>query len=154
MKTLIKILCLSSLCLGQLILSDEQLASMSNTEKTMLYQVESKSPISAVALNFWLPTAGYAYINDWKRGVPFLGAEISLCALAYSNRNEGSTGNLVLVGAAIALKLYESIDVYKQTNKYNQKLYNTLFGKSNKKNLSFLILPANDGGYLNLSYKF
>ena len=68
--------------------------------------------------------------------------------------NGPSTGNIVLVGTAIALKLYESIDVYKQTNKYNQKLYHTLFGKSSKKNLSFLILPTSNGGYLNLSYKF
>ena len=161
MKKLMLILFLSSLCLGQFLPNDEDLSKMSYAEKSMIYSEEKKSPMWAIVWQV-VPTASYAYINDWKRGLKFLGIEASLAVLGiyiYESRrgssyeeNGDEIAQLLWTTTGI-LKLYEYVDLYKQTNKYNQQLHNKIFGKKDN-NFSFLILPTSDGAYLNLSYKF
>ena len=51
---------------------------MTSTEKMLWYQNEKKSPALAVFFNTILPTAGYAYAGDWKRGIKFKATEIGL----------------------------------------------------------------------------
>tara|TARA_Y100001970_G_scaffold280393_1_gene389309 strand:- start:20 stop:505 length:486 start_codon:yes stop_codon:yes gene_type:complete len=161
MKTLIKILCLSSLCLGQLILSDEQLASMSNHEKQMIFEKNKKNEFIALSYQCLFPPLGYAYINQWNRGLDFLLIEASLYILGLAiilpnYFEEDETKNLLGITAlmaAPAIRIYTLIDLSKQTNKYNEQLHNKIFGKKDN-NFSFLILPTSNGAYLNLSYKF
>tara|TARA_B100000029_G_scaffold508279_1_gene594794 strand:+ start:99 stop:626 length:528 start_codon:yes stop_codon:yes gene_type:complete len=175
MKNLILILCLSSLCLAQLLPSDKELASMSPFEKQMLYEKNKKNKLIALSYQYLIPTLGYAHINQWNRGLKFLGAEILFLTMGFSMAaNNGayweeenyddtyycnnsckvkSFLGLTSIIASGALKIYEFVDLSKQTNKYNERLHNKIFGKKDN-NFSFLILPTSDGAYLNLSYKF
>ena len=177
MRYLLIILILLSFSFSQLLPSDEDIAKMSSFEKQMLYDKNDKSSILAIVANS-IPTLGYAYIDDWERGLYFKGAEIGFMLIGhyfYINRSEyiedyydenGSyvdsrykknnlnlTLGLIGYGIGYGLAVYETIDLYKQTKKYNERLHNKIFGKKDN-NLSFLILPTSNGAYLNLSYKF
>jgi len=177
MRYLLIILSLLSFSLCQFIPSDEDIAKMSSFEKQMLYEKNDKSPVGAFFLNI-IPTLGYAYIDDWERGLYLKGAQIvSLWIGAYiqytgyenipgyystdvgwvSGQTKEDDTKIILGGimmwASIGLVLYEPVDLYKQTNKYNEQLHNKIFSKKDKK-LSYLLLPTLDGAYLNLSYKF
>jgi hypothetical protein len=159
MKFLLIILSLLSFSFSQLLPSDEDLMKMSYSDKLMVYNSEKKSPMWAMVWQV-VPTASYAYINNWKRGVKFLGLETSMVILGkyirdetrFSNESKGKSMATVCYSIAGLLKLYEYVDLYKQTNKYNERLHNKIFQKDN--NLSFLILPTSNGAYLNLSYNF
>ena len=162
MKYLLIILSLLSFSFSQLLPSDEDIAKMSSFEKQILYEKNDKSPTLATILNF-TPTLGYAYIDDWKRGVYFKVAELtSFCVGHYlwetgvgkNAKDKSRLQTLGFIGYSVyfGLRVYEHVDIYKQTNKYNKQLHNKIFQKDN--NFSFLILPTSDGAYLNLSYKF
>ena len=51
------------------------------------------------------------------------------------------------------MHVYEHIDVYNKTHKYNEKLYTKIFKKKNDK-FSLLIFPTLNGAKLNINYKF
>ena len=153
MKKLMLILFLSSLCLGQFLPSDEDLVKMSTFEKQMLYETKAKSPMMAMAWQSFIPSIGYAYIDDWKRGLKFTAIEISLCIVGLISIDWSDYAPLAFWGPAGILHLYQYADLYKETNKYNERLHNKIFDKKDN-NFSFLILPTSNGAYLNLSYKF
>ena len=156
MRYLLIIFSLVSLSFSQLLPSDDDIAQMSSFKKQMLYEKKAKSPMGAVAWGFVLPTAGYAYINNWSRGLLLKGTQYLLISIGMNNETYygGSNDNIAgiaYIGAGV-LYLYQFVDVYKQTNKYNEQLHNKIFQKDKK--LSYLLLPTLDGAYLNLSYKF
>ena len=72
MRYLLIILSLLSFSFSQLLPSDEDIAKMSSFEKQMLYEKNDKSPALAIIANF-IPTLGYAYVDDWNRGLYFFG---------------------------------------------------------------------------------
>ena len=55
---------------------------MSQSEKIMMYNSYKKSPALGSFLAWTLPTSGHAYAGNWKRGLLFFGAEISLFTLS------------------------------------------------------------------------
>ena len=160
MKTLIKILCLSSLCLGQFLPDDKQLASMSNYEKQIIYEQNKKTHLRALIYNYLIPSYGWLYIDNHKKGLiqykvyPLISFGAGLLTAYIDNSSSFSRTLGYMLGATtLGIILYEPFALYKETNKYNERLHNKIFGKKDK-NLSFLILPTSDGAYLNLSYKF
>ena len=82
MRYLLIILSLLSLSFSQLLLSDEDIAKMSNTEKLMFYNIEKKSPTGALLRETFIPTLGYAYIDDWNRGLYFSGGKLFCISLS------------------------------------------------------------------------
>jgi len=80
MKKLIFILIFSSLFAQYL----PDVSSMSETEKTLIFQQNKKNSSLAVIYPLLIPTTGHAYANNWKRGLGFLGAEILAGYLMYN----------------------------------------------------------------------
>ena len=153
---------------------------MTSTEKMLWYQNEKKSPALAVFFNTILPTAGYAYAGDWKRGIKFKATEIGLLVggplIMYFKAEEfpsaehisrggyctncmdydlhpifGAIGVIMIVGVPIVF-IWEFIDVAKTTKKYNNQLYKNLFGKDGS--MQFSLIPQPKGIGLGLSYNF
>ena len=81
MRYLLIMLSLISLSLCQFLPNDEDIAKMSPYEKQMLFERYDKNPLWNSYLQFFTPTYGYARINQWKRGLKFLGAEVSALLL-------------------------------------------------------------------------
>lgn len=75
MRYLIIILSLLSFSFSQLLPSDYELLNMTFTEKTLLYNSEKKSPTGTILREMLIPSLGYAYIDDWKRGLYFFGGQ-------------------------------------------------------------------------------
>ena len=151
----------------------------------MVYYGEKKSPTGTILREMFIPTLGYAYIEDWQRGLYFALGEVILLGIglnasanveadyytwgnkncdqneyfngecddkfnSYIDANESlrDISTFILV---VGLN-YKLIDLFTQTNKYNQRLHNKIFKKDTK--LSYSFLPTSNGAYLNLSYKF
>jgi len=169
MRYLLIILSLVSISLCQLLPSDEDIAQMSPYEKQMLFDRYDKNPYWNTYINLSVPVFGYARINDWERGIKFLKYELLLATVGLSVTGLGMHRNVKendssyefhtieylgwsILGCAGALHLYTIVDLFKQTNKYNEQLHNKIFQKDKK--LSYLLLPTSNGAYLNLSYKF
>ena len=183
MRYLLIILSLLSFSLCQFLPSDEDLAKMSYAEKSMIYYGEKKSPTGTILRELLIPTLGYAYIEDWKRGIYFALGEVLLLGIALDADAASQVWyerwiekNCEWVEDNCAEKFndyiddkerirdvstfilivglnYKLTDLFTQTNKYNERLHNKIFSKKDKK-LSYLLLPTLDGAYLNLSYKF
>lgn len=179
MRYLLIILSFINLTICQFLPSDSELKNMTFSEKTLLYKTEKKSPVGTLLREYFIPTLGHAYVNDWKKGLYFkLAQTISLAITvdSYSKsiltqneyiRMEGSYKTLeetenfkkkkentaIAFGLImLATDIYEKIYLFKKTEDYNKQLHNKIFQKDN--NLSFLILPTSTGAYLNLCYKF
>ena len=107
---------------GQIIISDTSEINMA--EKLILFQTERKSPTLSAFINI-IPTAGYAYAGDWKRGLKIKGAEFLILIISSvvlrTNPKEVLDYRLFLV--------WEFFDVAKTTTKYNNQLYKNIFGK-------------------------
>lgn len=165
------VLSLLSLSFSQLLPSDEDIAQMSSFEKQILYKFEKKKLWKAYLYNSLLPSSGWSYIDNYQKGIKFkLYQSIPLLGFIYYNnviyRNAKISNprpdpmpthpqvyaDLAWTAVGV-LMLWESIELKNDTDKYNQRLHNKIFGKKDK-NLSFLILPISDCAYLNLSYKF
>ena len=61
----ILLLCLLSISFSQEI----DYSDMSSVERMMMYDMMKKSPICTGFLEGFVPTAGYAYTGQWKRGL-------------------------------------------------------------------------------------
>jgi hypothetical protein len=138
-----------NLSFSQIVVPDTSV--MSQTEKMLWYQNEKKSPSLGVLYSFLLPTAGHAYAGDWKRALLFKGSQIGMVFLHYSlyNKawgerveNQHGKGRYPDYDASIEERAYyplfavvfillplEYYDVTKTVKKYNQQLYEKLFGK-------------------------
>ena len=173
-KLSVILILLVSIGFGQVMIPDT--SKMTNTEKMMWYQNEKKSPFLSIWLNS-IPTAGYAYAGDWKRGLKIKGAEILMLFggvgihginskkvphpnpyLAERGRTDieydsffSSVGSLIMLGAIIT-RMWEFYDVAKTAKKYNTQLYKNLFGTP--PSMQFSLIPQPKGIGLGLSYNF
>ena len=82
MRYLLIILSLVSFSLCQFLPSDNVLANISYEEKIMIYYGEKKSPVGSLLREIFIPTLGYAYIEDWNRGLYIVASQIGLALLA------------------------------------------------------------------------
>ena len=75
----------------------------------------NKDPWSASIYSLMIPTAGHFYANDWKRGWPYAGIELSAGILLspYSFYSP-----FIIAGA----RLYSSYDSYRAVQDYNARL--------------------------------
>ena len=128
-------------------------SELNNTEKMMLYTSEKKSPAWAVVYNI-IPTVGYAYAGDWKRGVKFKRNQLGILLIGgatYTNiENAEDFANVFTLISLSILQIYEFIDVAKTTTKYNDELYKNIFGEYPKWKVS--IIPQYQGANLTMSY--
>tara|TARA_Y100001970_G_scaffold246071_1_gene313642 strand:+ start:252 stop:746 length:495 start_codon:yes stop_codon:yes gene_type:complete len=164
MKTLIKILCLSSLCIADTLPNDSTIKNLSFDEKKILFNKFKKPVVSNLLINNVVPTLGYARIDNWRRGILCSSIQFGVPVFYYAIRHSINWINkrfiladleLMAEASLIFFGLYilHNVDLFIQTNKYNERLHNKIFDKKDN-NFSFLILPTSDGAYLNLSYKF
>tara|TARA_B100001250_G_C19555320_1_gene680879 strand:+ start:158 stop:643 length:486 start_codon:yes stop_codon:yes gene_type:complete len=160
MKKIIFILILSNL-FSENLPPQSDIENMTISEKKLLYDNHNKSIPIAMSLNLILPLPfchlGFAYINDWKRGLSYDAAYmINMSTIAFSYENgllsSKQLGN-VLVITNIVLYIYKSYDLIKQTTKYNHDLYKSILGKELPKT-SFDFQPSYEGANLTISYSF
>ena len=149
---------------------------LSSTEKMLYYNSERLSRGQAIAFELLLPTAGFIYAKDLKRGI-FLGVlragtiwfsyvyYLSAEGLFY-HTTEGEErydyrnlyydirleSRAALFGAAV-LALYSSYRVSKSVDNYNDDLYRSIFGKE-PSSFSLNLQPTYQGANLNLAYNF
>ena len=124
------------LMLGSLFAQESDLSTLNNTEKMLYYQSERLSPTQAVIYQTTFPTLGYAYVNNWEKGIALDVVRIISLAVGinglkwsdkkndYNNQPMGYLGLFSFVGVSV----YQFIDVYKIAKSYNSKLYHSLFG--------------------------
>ena len=72
------VLFLTTLSFGQLLPSEEEMASMSTFEKQTLFDRYDKNPYWNTFIHLSVPVLGYGRINDWERGIKLLKYELLL----------------------------------------------------------------------------
>ena len=116
----------------------------SHEAKTIFYLSEKISPEVALYFQFTsvLPfmNLGYAYSDNWRRGAIFDGAMMGtiLFAEIFDKKNECQwydddcieDKSLSKIQSLVALGFYifKFVDAYQQAEKYNDRLYNKVFG--------------------------
>ena len=138
-------------------------------EKNQLYESQKKSPLGAFALAYLPYGVGHAYAGNWTRGLLFnLGEAVVFAGILayYHDPDANSTymGNMssldgiqVAIGAFLVIKIWEMIDAYQLTDKYNENLYKRIYGEKTRIGLSIVPLKVNAEKYalgLNLSLTF
>jgi len=130
---------------------------MSETEKIMMYNSMKKSPVAAGFLEI-IPTAGYAYSGNWKKGLAIrVGIPVATAVAAsfYSGMMDiPPNRNALFLLFAIEIyctPIYSFWDVATDTSKYNKRLYKQIFGKE-APNLGFNLYPLQDGVGISLTY--
>ena len=132
----------------------------SNETKMLFYHKEKKSPENAIfyELSSFIPfmNLGYAYTDNWKKGLMWDGIIIGSLLLSeskalrgdclsiwddqvvpdlYCQQNprdyeyEDSTGKKILNLTAVSILIYKYINVYQLAEEYNDNLYNSLFNE-------------------------
>lgn len=82
------------LLVGTLLLTAPSRGAAQSPE--VVASVESPSPFVSGFLEYWLPTAGYAYAGDWKRGLLPNAVRMGGMVLFIKNLDGGSGGQFVL----------------------------------------------------------
>ena len=153
-KLILIILLFLNSAFSQIIVPDT--SKMSNIEKMLWYENEKKSPGLGVLFSFLLPTAGHVYAGDWKRGLLFKGTQIGNIFLTiYLNNKAWGEYDRTYIGPGYGAETkypdydarlerqsfyplwtnifilfpWEIYDLTKTVKKYNQQLYEKLFGK-------------------------
>ena len=164
-----------SLCLLSISFSQEfDYSKMSDAEKIMMYSEMKKSPVAAYFLECLVPTAGYAYADEWKRGLKVKGLSL-LTMLAgagitelkpgykYDSNGNNITGDrnfmyhvweplgLGVFSIGVIGYLYSYYDAINQTSKYNKRLKRQIFGKKKNK-MKASLYPLQDGAGISLTY--
>jgi hypothetical protein len=136
-----------SLSYGQY--SAKDFEDMSQTEKMMMYNSYKKTPILAVGLEI-VPTLGYAYANNWSKGLFNYSVGV-LCIVIINSVTDGTQqGNVMMLNTLVISAFF---DVYKETKKYNNRVYRDIFGKE-PPSFSLNLQPTYQGANLTLAYKF
>ena len=146
-------------------------SGMSDTDKMMMYESGKKNPTTAVVLSCLLTSSGHAYAGNWGRGLAFTAGRIGcgVIAITMGIKEETETYDggwytieettteitgMYYVGmlGATAIAIWEMIDASNQVKKYNQNLFEKVYGK--KPQMGFNIIPDKNGGKLALTYNF
>jgi hypothetical protein len=121
------------------------MTNMTETEKMMLFHSEKKDPALAVGFSVLLPSAGHAYIGNWKRGLLFQGGKfvaIALTEMLIVPMVGANIGEDEVIGRTIAIvvlgTIWELADVAKQTKLKNISIYKNIFGKEPNLNIGFI----------------
>jgi|TARA_Y100000294_G_C8437148_1_gene289205 hypothetical protein len=153
---------------------------MNDTEKMMYYSTEKKSPALGVVFEMLLPTSGYAYSGNFKRGLTRFGAKlipVIFGSVMYNSavlaekcdgwdydcewengdyyRNDETMmarGYAVAVYGYIIVEIINWFDVAKNVRDYNNRLFNNIFGASKNSNINTTLYPQKNGIRLQLSY--
>jgi len=85
----------------------------------------------------------------------FTGGRIGFCLLGISGINNGKLESEYYIGIAgiIGLGIWEAIDAANEVEKYNSKLFKTIYDKE-KPHIGFNLHTINKGLKLSLSYNF
>ena len=120
----------------------------SDEAKSIYFQTERISPENAIYYQLGCPlpfcNLGYAYSDNWKRGLKLDLAIVGTVLFAATQNNDGDCyydnwnnyqcddGNnsmSAIAGlVAIGITIYKMIDVYKMAENYNDNLYEKVFG--------------------------
>ena len=156
--------------------------NMNDSEKMMYYMAERKSPALGVVFEILLPTSGYAYSGNFKRGLIRFGTTfipvlmgvmiskdgvLSEKCINWSDECEWRNGvyyrddeSKMELGYALAVYGYTVMviinwfDVAKNVRAYNNKLYNKIYGTKGNSNINTTLYPQKNGLSLQLSYNF
>ena len=137
-------------------------------EKHILYNQATKSSAIGVISELFIPTLGYAYMGDWKRGLKIKAAHlISSVAIGGSvffiydytildsPTNFGNSpdhiGYVSMWMSYVLLKVFILFDVDKEIKKHNHRTFKQIFGKE-LPSFSLNLQPTYQGANLNLSY--
>ena len=66
------------LIVGCVFAQEFDVSELSKYEKLMLYSSEKKSPAIGFAYQFLVPTLGYLYVDNWKRGLKSKGIQFAI----------------------------------------------------------------------------
>ncbi|MBT6120844.1 hypothetical protein HOH45_05195 [bacterium] len=95
------------------------------------YVQQLKSPELAALSSIFLPLSlGHAVAGDWKRGAPFLAADILMLGVFYScipyyRNNDVATNHVIVGGLATAFalsKVWEAMDAFSTAEEHNDRL--------------------------------
>ena len=101
----------------------------SDEAKAIYFQTERISPENALYYQLGCPlpfcNLGYAYSDNWKRGVKWDLAIVGGTLVAATMDEDGMAGAVGL--AAVGLSIFKIFDVYRLAEEYNDNLYKKVF---------------------------
>ena len=152
-------------------MQDIDKAGWSYEAKATYYLAEKISPENALMLQFSLPipfvNLGYAYSDNWKKGLRLDGIMLGSLLVAseaynsdsswdceyygdyYCDNEEGLGDLLTLI--SLGTFIYKYIDVYNSAETYNDNLYNKVFG-GQRSYFSMEYSQQNNGALLALNF--
>ena len=113
--------------------SQEEIVKMNDEEKNLLYQKHKINPYKNTLLSAFLPTAGHYRIHKWWRGFGIcVLSNVVQSSLSLYNRYSWSDGPRAKTNEEIEkeqtiLRAIITLDIYFQTEKYNDDLYKKIF---------------------------
>jgi len=149
-------------------MQDIDKAGWSYEAKATYYLAEKISPENALMLQFSVPipfvNLGYAYSDNWKKGLRLDGimlGSLLLASEAYGEippdcrnhcdiDNEDEIGDLLTL-ISLGTLIYKYIDVYNSAETYNDNLYNKVFG-GQRSYFSMEYNKQNNGALLALNF--
>ena len=135
-----------------------EIANMTHTEKTLLYQNMQQDPAENMVRSYLFPTLGHHRINNWKRGAKIyfggllisVGSGIVLDAIFQPDEPSGFI--YAMIGGVIT-HIWQIVDAGKETKKYNRRLYKSIYGKEPPP-ISFKLQPTYLGANISMTYSF
>ena len=116
--------------------TDEEIIKMNDEEKNLLYQKHKINPYKNTLLSALLPTIGHYRIHKWWRGFGIcVFSTVIQSSLSVYNRYNWSEGvrprtNEEIEQEQMILRVIVGLDIYFQTEKYNDDLYKKIFNNN------------------------
>ena len=113
----------------------------------------------ATIFSLLIPSTGHAYVGKWEKGLLITSVSFSsiIAGIVLAQEDRQSSvrdfGVYMLFGLAVGLRIWEVIDAEKEVNKYNNRVYKTIYGKE-PPSFSLNLQPTYKGANLTMSYSF
>ena len=169
MKKLLIILMVGSL-FAQNLPPQTEIEKMNASGKMLLYDMNKKTPSTAIILSVLFPSIGHLYGGKWGKGLLFTsvqGVSAILSQTMYDEKcrpnsswasgqsctyTQNQWGKIATV-SLVVFKVWEIIDAKKVVKKYNRRIYRSIYGIE-PPSISFKLQPTYQGATLTMSYSF
>ena len=152
--------------------SRPQRSEVDINQKLLLFEELKKSKETAIPLSLIFPSAGYAYLHHWERGLLIAAGRIGGVVLAatagsklnsqstpinggvgvtYSSEYEKTPWFYIGVASAIGFTFWEVMDVSDEVDRYNEHLYKKIVSETS---LGVKYAPGINGAQLQLVCSF
>ena len=141
--------------------SKEEILKLNSSEKMKLYELNKQSPMINMLLSSAIPTIGHYKVGNWKkgrkivtRGVIITVSTSLILGLLSGGEKEGAIlAGITLIGGLGTTIIRQALDAGNETEKYNKKLHENIFGETPPQ-MGLNLQPNSQGANLTFAYFF